>query len=602
MQLRKKIILLVRCLAKPVVTEFPLWVLWLVALSIGGVCDIERLWDIEFPKASYIISLLRIVGYGVCMSAMLAYLVAALAHMCRTRWVRWPLAMMALLITGTYLFIRYHYGTRLTPEIATVIRETNQGEASEYLGTYVFSLTGLPIILGLLTAMATWCGIDVWWHRGHTKFHVLSRMGAWQAALITVVALVILGGTFKMAQYWPLIDQLKHQHRSHYENFGVDALTNLMKCHHQLQRVDEQTTLSIASTQQVYSTPTQPTTNDSLTVVLVIGESYIKAHASIYGYDKPTTPIQEKERDAGRLIIFGDIVSPYSYTNSAMRCLLSVNDQASGQQWYDYPLFPAIFKHGGYAVDFWDNQREFMKGTVNTNGLNGLMYHPEVIRLCYTRINDRNSEFDGEFIEDYAAHRHDSQHELVLLHLRGQHIKAERRYPHTPQWMHFKPEDYSQHQPPLDSEGQWLVAHYDNATRYNDYVLGQIFALFANRAAVVVCLSDHGDEVYDYRGGIGRRDDNEHPELMVQYQHSIPFVVWCSPRLQQTHPQLVERIRQATERPGTLDNVSQMLLDISGIATPWYHAERDILSPTYQCPKRVVREKYDYDELAQQVK
>ena len=132
-------------------------------------------------------------------------------------------------------------------------------------------------------------------------------------------------------------------------------------------------------------------------------------------------------------------------------------------------------------------------------------------------------------------------------------------------------------------------------------MLGQIFALFANRAAVVVCLSDHGDEVYDYRGGIGRRDDDEHPELMVQYQHSIPFVVWCSPRLQQTHPQVVERIRQATERPGTLDNVSQMLLDISGIATPWYHAERDILSPTYQCPKRVVREKYDYDELAQQV-
>ena len=591
-----------RRVVAPMVSEWPLWVLWLVALSIGGVCDIERLWDIEFPDARYTLGLLLIVVCGICMSALLAYLVAALAHVCRTRWVRWPLAIAALLVTGTYLFIRYHYGTRLTPEIATVIRETNQAEASEYLGTYVFSPTGLPIILALLAAMAAWCGLDLWWNRLRKAHPRPRRMKGWQALLWAVSIVVTLGGAYKMARCWPLADRLTHQSRSHYENFGVDALTNVMKCHHQLQRIDEQTILSIASTQKVYATPSQPIADDSLTIVLVIGESYIKSHASIYGYDKPTTPCQEKERDAGRLVVFDDIVSPYSYTNMAMRCLLSVNDQASGGQWCDYPLFPAIFKHAGYRVDLWDNQREFMKGSVNTNGLNGLMYHPEVIQLCYTRINDRNSEFDGEFIEDYAAHRQTSAHELVLLHLRGQHIKAERRYPHTPRWLRFKPADYAQHVPALDEEAREQVAHYDNATRYNDDVLGQIFALFSDRQAVVVCLSDHGDEVHDYRAGIGRREDDEHPELMVRYQHAIPFVVWCSPRLQQARPELVEHLRQAASRPGTLDNVSQMLLGLSGIATPWYQAERDILSPAYQCPKRTVRDKYDYDELTQQVK
>ena len=608
MKLRKKFISLMRRVLAHVVAEWPLWVLWLVALSIGGVCDIERLWDMEFPDANYTRELLHIVGYGVCMSALLAYLVAVVAHICRTRWVRWPLAIVALLITGTYFFIRYHYGTRLTPEIATVIRETNQAEASEYLGTYVFSLTGLPIILALLTAMAGWCGIDLWWHRHRESHSHPRKMKGWQVVLWAVSIVVILGGTYKMARYWPLADRLTHQSRSHYENFGVDALTNVMKCYHQLQRIDEQTIQSIASTRKVYQGAevmgegAARYQEDSLTVVLVIGESYIKSHASIYGYDKPTTPCQEKERDAGRLMVFDDIVSPYSYTNMAMRCLLSVNDQASGQQWCDYPLFPAIFKHAGYQVDLWDNQREFMKGTVNTNGLNGLMYNPEVIQLCYTRINDRNTEFDGDFIEDYASHHLASQHELVLLHLRGQHIKAERRYPHTPQWLRFKPTDYAQHVPALDKEAREQVAHYDNATRYNDYVLGQIFALFRDQQAVVVCLSDHGDEVHDYRAGIGRRDDDAHPELMVRYQHAIPFVVWCSPRLQRAKPELVDLIRQAASRRGTLDNVSQMLLGLCGIATPWYQAERDILSPTYQCPKRTVRDKYDYDELTQQVK
>lgn len=602
MKLRNRFTSMIHHLLVPLVAEWPLWVLCLVALSIGGVCDIERLWDIEFPETRYILGLLRIACYNICLSALLAYLVAALAHVCRTRWVRWPLAFIALLATGTFMFIRYHYGTRLTPEIATVIRETNQAEASEYLGTYVFSMTGVPVILTLVTALVAWCALDWWWHR-HRDNHSHSRkMSGWQAALWAMVMLVVICGAFMMVRSWPLADRLRSQPRSHYENFGVDALTNLMKCHHQLQRADEQTIQSISSTQKVFAIPSQPIMGDSLTIVLVIGESYIKAHASIYGYDKPTTPIQQRERDAGRLIVFNDIVSPYSYTNMAMRCLLSVNDLGSGQQWCDYPLFPAIFKHAGYQVDLWDNQREFMKGTVNTNGLNGLMYHPQVINLCYTRINERNSEFDGGLIEDYAAKRQSSRHELVLLHLRGQHIKAERRYPHTIQWTHFKPEDYTQHHPPLDGEAREQVAHYDNATRYNDDVLGRIFALFSDRQAVVVCLSDHGDEVHDYRPGIGRRDDNEHPELMVRYQHAIPFVVWCSPRLQQARPHLVQRIRQVADRPGTSDNVSQMLLGLSGITTPWYHAERDILSPSYQCPKRIVREKYDYDQLTQQVK
>lgn len=601
MRLHKNIISLVDRLLTPLMAEWPLWVLWLVALSIGGLCDIERIWDIKFPETSYIMGLLRIVGYNICLSTLLAYLVAVVAHMCRTRLVRWPLALVALLITGTYLFIRYYYGMRLTPEIASVIRETNWAEASEYLGTYVFSMTGVPVILVLFATLAAWCVIDHWWHRRRKKRCKVER-GKVLSYIGLVLMLAVLGGSYKMTRSWLLVDQMTHQSQSHYDNFGVDALTNLMKCNHQLLRIDEQTIKSIASTQKVYAMPSQPIVGDSLTIVLVIGESYIKAHASIYGYDKPTTPCQEQELAAGRLIVFDDIVSPYSYTNMAIRCLLSVNDKASGQQWCDYPLFPAIFKHAGYQVDLWGNQREYMKGTVNTNGLNGLMYHPQVINLCYTRINDRNSKFDWEFVEDYAAHLRDSRHELVLLHLRGQHIKAERRYPHTPQWTRFTPDDYAQHKPPLNDEARAQVAHYDNATRYNDYVLGRIFALFSDRPAVVVCLSDHGDEVHDYRVGIGRRDDNEHPELMVRYQHAIPFVVWCSPRLQQVRPQLVERIRQAADRPSTLDNVSQMLLGLSGITTPWYQAERDILSSTYQCPKRVVREKYDYDQLIHQSK
>ena len=50
------------------------------------------------------------------------------------------------------------------------------------------------------------------------------------------------------------------------------------------------------------------------------------------------------------------------------------------------------------------------------------------------------------------------------------------------------------------------IAHYDNATRYNDHVLEQIIRLYEGQRTVVVYLSDHGEEVYDYRASSGRDD------------------------------------------------------------------------------------------------
>ncbi len=51
-----------RRLVAPLVAEWPLWVLWFVGISIGGVCDIQRLFDIVFPETPQILRLLRIVG------------------------------------------------------------------------------------------------------------------------------------------------------------------------------------------------------------------------------------------------------------------------------------------------------------------------------------------------------------------------------------------------------------------------------------------------------------------------------------------------------------------------------------------------------------
>lgn len=70
------------------------------------------------------------------------------------------------------------------------------------------------------------------------------------------------------------------------------------------------------------------------------------------------------------------------------------------------------------------------------------------------------------------------------------------------------------------------IADYDNATRYNDYVLMQIINRFRNQNTVLLYFSDHGEEVYDYRDHKGRDlSSNTISYNYLKYQHEIPFMI-----------------------------------------------------------------------------
>ena len=98
------------------------------------------------------------------------------------------------------------------------------------------------------------------------------------------------------------------------------------------------------------------TTSDSLNIVLVIGESYNKYHASLYGYYLDTTPYQCAEADKGNLFAFNHVKAPHNMTSTVLKNILCCNNIHENEHWYNYPYFPAIFKKAGYDVWLWDNQ------------------------------------------------------------------------------------------------------------------------------------------------------------------------------------------------------------------------------------------------------
>jgi hypothetical protein len=46
-----------------------------------------------------------------------------------------------------------------------------------------------------------------------------------------------------------------------------------------------------------------------------------------------------------------------------------------------------------------------------------------------------------------------------------------------------------------------------------------------------------------------------------------------------------------------LDNTCHLLFRLAHLLTPYYNNSRDILSPDYHCPKRIINDQFDYDEV-----
>lgn len=126
--------------------------------------------------------------------------------------------------------------------------------------------------------------------------------------------------------------------------------------------------------------------NDSLNIVLVIGESYIKAHSPLYGYYLNTTPIMKEERQKGDLFVFNNINTPYNITSPTLRNFFSCNCMGLEEDWGDNVFMPILFKRSGYDVYFWDNQNIQQANTWDFT-LNSYLHNDKLASASYTAEN-----------------------------------------------------------------------------------------------------------------------------------------------------------------------------------------------------------------------
>ena len=528
------------------------------------------------------------------------------------RWIRAFLYIIAYCTSLTDLFCWVKFQSTLNPSMLLLVGETDEREASEFFSSYftsdlIFSSVGLLLLVMLIHILTTFLK--------KVKLSPAISYKVTVAKQIINHSHHILGGVCLVFLGWA-IESSAHNKKEMVQMFSLDTIGSV---EHELTTSDcaqfylpvYRLAFSIFSnelaSQQVDrlieakdKMSVDSCSFKSPNIVLIIGESYGKLHSQQYGYFMPTTPRQIKREKSGLLVPFSDVVAPWNLTSFVFKNIFSLHVVGEKGEWCDYPLFPSLFRQAGYHVTFITNQ--FLpkaKQAVYDFSGGFFLNHPELSEAMFDSRNQQLYRFDRGLLDDYDKNQqqHNTDHNLIIFHLLGQHVKYNQRFPSDRR--HFKAEDYEKRRADLDGKQRNVLADYDNAILYNDSIVDAIISRFEDKEAIIIYMPDHGEECYEgNRGFICRNHSAAIDYDLAHYEFEIPFWIFCSYKYAAKHPDIYKEIIGAKNRRFMTDALPHMLLYLAGIHTKDYHAEYNILSPQYnEMRPRILKNTTDYDKL-----
>ena len=511
-----------------------------------------------------------------------------------------------------FLYMRFYLA--FSPTMLNLALETNGGESSEFVRSCLQSpkfMEAVRMYAGILAAnIAGELGAK--WLRPRLHHRIRDFAGT---VLAPAAAVVLLGTTIAswVGEKWKMLDYLCITETTQAEKISGNVFYSSplrLVYSYKFAQVARKDMERLIARMEDLPPVVSDTTNAELpcpTIVLVIGESYNKHHASCYGYRLPTTPMADALIRQGRMTAYTDAVSPWNVTSNAFKAFLSTHSTDQPGSWTDGVLFPALFRQAGYKVGFVTNQFSKSKRQ-NRSDFNGSFFlnDPRLDSLCFDYRNSRRYKLDAGLLTELTVCRErfaDSPKgrkapTLFIVHLMGQHVLYHERFPQKDAV--FSTADYDR--PDLNADEVQVIANYDNATRYNDKVLAGIIGQFQRDDAIVIFLADHGDEVYD--GDIGMFGRNHTADLtpaVLRGEFEVPMLIWTSRRFDRRHPSVAAAVRSAARRPFATDDLPHLLFGLAGIRGELYDPHRDLLDSTYNAHRpRPIKGLKNYDDIITQ--
>ncbi|EMH63427.1 arylsulfatase [Helicobacter pylori HP260AFi] len=326
-------------------------------------------------------------------------------------------------------------------------------------------------------------------------------------------------------------------------------------------------------------------TGDVPNVVLVIGESASRNFMQLYGYSVPNNPLlsqlaNERERESNNLFVFSDTISKEGSTSDVFENLLNYSDAETNKPWYHYRNMIDIFKRSHYET-FWlekqfVDQWSLIQDLVSSRSKNRYLLQRD--RNLYFLPREWTG-YDEDILTFYSKNilSQLKSKNFIVFHLRGSHKTYSERFPKS--FAKFKPSDlsFSNLHASNDRDKQ-IVADYVNSLYYNDAVLNGIFNLFKDKDAIVFYLSDHAQDVFESGSTYGHRCSKAGLE--------IPFMIYVSDIFKEKHPEKVELIKNALNKPFMSDDLIHSLLPLVGIHTKDEIESKNLFSPQFDAQRK----------------
>lgn len=517
-----------------------------------------------------------------------------------------------LVVVDVYCFVKFD--TTITPTMLLLVGETDGREATEFLESYltpdvVFSRLGWVLLVMIVHII--WA--QVWrnrkkclaWIKAKWNFDLQNAV-RWHLAepWLGLIMLVL----FVISTINCIADKTAFVRLMSYDNIGQVEHELTKKEKAQLYLPGYRLMFSIYANELTAKQVNKLVENidkakvdscsyRSRNIVLIIGESYNRHHAGLYGYDKNTTPRQSRRAQKGELIPFSDVVAPWNLTSFVFKYLFSLYTVGDKGEWCDYPLFPELFRKAGYHVTFLTNQflPQAKEAVYDFSG-GFFLNNPLLSSAMFDTRNTRLYRYDAGLLADYDRLRNQNRdNNLIIFHLKGQHVDYRTRFPLDRR--HFNPEDYDR--PDLKEKELRVLADYDNAILYNDSIVDQIIKRFEDEDAIVVYVPDHGEECYE--GDVhfyGRMHSTEITARLAREEFDIPFWIWCSHKYMVGHPSLFNDIVKSKNRRYMTDALPHLLLYLAGIQTPYYRSDLNVIGDEYNENRpRILKNTTDYDKL-----
>ncbi len=553
------------------------------------------------------ISCARGIITGLCGGIAWSYIFTVIVCLAHHKSIRITLKcifyFIGITLALTYLVLRYGFGKFITPAELSIIISTTPTEAKNFFAAY-FTLSSaswiaIPIIIASILAIyATKLRIRI----GKCASGIAPKYMLFTKFIFSICLLYGFYDLYHVAKlfYYDDIEDLEKWSYWRIDDHYGDNLSKLIYSSNAVKLSESKSKLWVSTNQEAYNSNVFTSANKDLKIVLIIGESFIRSHSSLYGYPIETNPLLKAESDSGRLVTFKDAVTIYTSTIDAIRNILCTNNNRRNEKWYDSPYFPILFAKAGWEVNYWDNQTERIGDySIFNFTMTEFLFNDFLIEKCYSNIYEHPYAHDGDLVKDYIRNTSPSQNNtLAIFHLFGQHFNAAWRCPNDSIFSVFNGHEIPRSEPWMTDEKRKAIAHYDNATYYNDFVVNSIIDIFRNDNSVIIYFSDHGEEMYDYRDSQGRKTCPENIKGQLIAQNSVPFFIWMSDKFIQIQPSLAQSVRNAANKPIITQDISHFIMGIAQMKTRYYIPECDFASDNYPFTEpRFVMNHLNYDEI-----